>query len=210
MIDQVELDLRSILLPVRDQGPRPTCLAHAVSAAHEHTRRTGAYLSPEYLHFFSDPTDSSCARSIVQAAKALQDDGQAEEADCPYLPAGPPSGWQPANGVPVFRHSSEPKMANPTTVERLVRGGSVPVLGITLSESFFDPHAPWVIASRGSIRGLHAVACVGLGRHHGNPIFLVRNSWGTDWGDAGYAWLNEDFLAQHLKQVLLLTHEITS
>jgi hypothetical protein len=209
MIDQVELDLRSVLLPVRDQGPRPTCLAHAVSAAHEHARRTGSYLSPEYLHFFSDPTDSSCARSVVQVAKALQHDGQAEEATCPYLPAGRPSGWQPPNGVPVFRRSSEPKMATPATVERLVRRGSVPVLGITLSESFFDPHAPWVISSHGSIRGNHAVICVGLGRGHGNRIFLVRNSWGTDWGDAGYAWLDEGFLAQHLKEILLLTHEIT-
>jgi hypothetical protein len=208
MIDQVLLDLRSVLLPVRDQGPRPTCLAYAVSAAHEHARRTGEYLSPEYLHFFSDPTNPLGARSIDQVAKALQDDGQSEEADCPYLTAGPHSGWQPANGVPVFRYSSEPKMANATTVERLVRRGSVAVLGISLSESFFVPHAPWVISSHGSIRGLHAVACVGLGYCRGDRVFLVRNSWGTDWGDAGYAWLDEDFLTQHLQGVLLLTHEI--
>jgi hypothetical protein len=37
------------LMVVRDQGPRGTCLAFAMSAAHEHLRAAGAALSPEYL-----------------------------------------------------------------------------------------------------------------------------------------------------------------
>ena len=208
MIDHVELDFRSVLLDVRDQGPRPTCLAHAVTAAHEHARSSGVHLSPEYLHFFADTANSLSARSIDQIAKALQSEGQAKESDCPYLLADPPSGWKPSSGVPVFKHASEPKMPDPGTIELLIRAGCAPVLGITLPESFFDPHAPWVILSAGKIRGLHAVTCAGIGRHLGDRIFLIRNSWGADWGDGGYAWLDDNFLARHLKQVLLLTHEV--
>src|SRR5260370_25308684 len=129
-----------------------------------------------------------------QIAKALQSQGQAEEADCPYLLADPPSGWEPHYGVAVFKHASEPKMADAGTVELLIRAGRAPVLGITIPESFFDPHAPWAIKSGGKIRGLHAVACAGLGRHQGDRIFLIRNSSGLDWRDGGYAWLDDEFL----------------
>ena len=50
------------------------------------------------------------------------------------------------------------------------------------------------------VRGGHAVMAVGYddaiaiqGKATGAPktkgAFLIRNSWGTDWGDAGYGWL---------------------
>jgi len=32
----------------------------------------------------------------------------------------------------------------------------------------------------------HGVAAVGYGTEDGKDFFLVRNSWGTTWGDAGY------------------------
>jgi len=33
----------------------------------------------------------------------------------------------------------------------------------------------------------HAIAAVGYGTDSsGTPYYLVRNSWGTTWGDAGY------------------------
>lgn len=208
MIDHVELDFRATLLGVRDQGPRPTCLAHAVTAAHEHARGSGVYLSPEYLHFFADTSSLSSARSVDQMAKALHSDGQAQEVDCPYLPADPLPGWKPPYGVPVLKYASEPKMPDASSVELMIRAGRAPILGITLPESFFDLYAPWLIPSGGRIRGLHAVTCAGLGRHQGDRIFLIRNSWGVDWGDGGYAWLDDDFLLRHLKQVMLLMHEI--
>jgi len=32
----------------------------------------------------------------------------------------------------------------------------------------------------------HAVVVVGYGSESGREYFLVRNSWGTSWGEAGY------------------------
>jgi hypothetical protein len=46
------IDLRTTLLPPRDQGSRPTCLSWAVTAAHEFGLPDGR-LSIEYLHWNS-------------------------------------------------------------------------------------------------------------------------------------------------------------
>ncbi len=208
MIDHVELDLRGALQAVRDQESRPTCLAHAVTVAHEHARGATAQLSPEYLHFFAS-NGSPSGTSMDEVANELKVEGQSDEAHCPYFSKGPPLGWKPPPGLTVFRRASEPRNVTPAALEGWIRGGFVPVLGLSVREPFFNPVSPWIIPSNGRLRGLHAVVGVGLGRHQGNRVFLIRNSWGSGWGDGGHVWLDDGFLARHLKEALLLTHEVS-
>jgi C1A family cysteine protease len=43
-----------------------------------------------------------------------------------------------------------------------------------------------------SVQGSHAAALFGYGPDH----FLLRSSWGTDWGDGGYARMSLEYAAQ--------------
>lgn len=207
---QLDIDLRSAVPAVRDQGARPTCLAHAATTAHEKSRGSRILLSPEYLHFFATSGVVSSAISFDEIARTLERKGQPIEDDCPYWTAGPPKGWKPRRGLTVFRRASQPKRADMHQVEMLIRSGQAPVLGITLSDGFFVPNPPWIISSDGPLRGLHAVLGVGVGKYGDSRLVLIRNSWGTDWGDAGHAWLNETFVSRHLKDLLILTDEVVS
>lgn len=208
MIVQIAVDHRAQLGPVRDQGARETCLSHATSLAHEKAREKPVPLSPEYLHFFaSGGRAGGC--SLNEVAGALELHGQPVEDDCPYLESNPAPGWRPALAAEVFRRFSDDTRLDVAEVERLIRAGNVPVLGISLPDEFFRPSAPWIIPAGNRVMGLHAVAGVGIGDHGAAKAILIRNSWGVDWGDDGHAWLDSDFIARHLKGVLVLTKEVT-
>ena len=38
----------------------------------------------------------------------------------------------------------------------------------------------------------HAVTAIGYGTDNGKNYWLIRNSWGTDWGEGGYGRLYND------------------
>lgn len=204
MIDHIEIDFRPKLGPVRDQGQRLTCLAHATSAAHEWTRSIPNELSAEYLRFFAIGSGGATDISIPEIAGALKAEGQPVEADCPYLAADPSKGWTPAKGLTVFKRDSAQKKLSFGEVQKLIKNGKAPVLGISLPMSFLKPQDPWVITTTGATFGLHAIVGVGLGQHGGSAVVLIRNSWGSTWADGGHAWLSEKFLNAHLEDALVL------
>ena len=205
----INLDYRPLLGPIRDQHARPTCLAHAATAAHEHARRSSVPLSPEYLHYFASTADPSPEGvTVSSASRALLEAGQPVESDCPYRQNEPLPTWTPPTNVTSYRRQSTLAPVDPGTIEALLDAGHVPVLGIATTEAFHEPAPPWIITSTGPVRGLHAVVAVGSGTTYETRGFLIRNSWGTAWADAGHAWLDDAFLIAHLRDVLVLTDEV--
>ena len=135
---------------------------------------------------------------------ALQREGQPVELDCPYRELVD-SGWRPPMGLEVFRRVSETRLPSLAAVTDALRGGLAPVLGLEIPGPFFSPVPPWIIpADPNDVKGLHAVVGVGLGLNADEPLVLVRNSWGDEWGNRGYAWLGSEFLEAHLLEIVLL------
>lgn len=45
-------------------------------------------------------------------------------------------------------------------------------------------------------KGGHAVLVVGYGKLNGKLHFIIRNSWGTNWGDNGYCYMPVEYFEQ--------------
>lgn len=207
MIDRIDIDFRDVLGAIRDQAARSTCLSHAVTVAHEYARGSADPLSPEYLHYFAaNGQPGGCTVDAV--ATALEQQGQPFEYDCSYQATDPSGNWAPAQDLAVFRRLSKHENSNAAVLESALTAGKLPILGLGLPQPFFDPHAPFVLSSGGSVRAQHAVTCVGMGVHAGQRVYCIRNSWGDDWADGGYAWLDEHFIEAYLIEVLQVTEEV--
>ncbi|QTN39282.1 C1 family peptidase [Cryomorphaceae bacterium] len=50
------------------------------------------------------------------------------------------------------------------------------------------------------LRGGHAVVMCGYDDNRNGGSFLIRNSWGTEWGEDGYGWLPYDYVRRYLTQ----------
>lgn len=196
---EIAQDLRANFGAARDQGSRPTCLAFAASDAHAGVRNGWEPLSCEFAFFHAQRRamrPPSSGALLGQMLAALKLDGQPVEAGWPYLAVTPTqaSAWQPpAQPGPLFgRDGAEGQASFGKAIECLDAGKPV-VLLLALVPSFFRPDAEGVVVPavgevpQPTLR--HAVIAVGHGKVDGDPAILVRNSWGSSWGDQGYGWL---------------------
>ena len=58
--------------------------------------------------------------------------------------------------------------------------------GIYAGDNGFGNYNKGVFDQCSSTQINHAVTVVGYGTESGNPYWLVKNSWGDNWGDGGY------------------------
>lgn len=207
-------DLRTRFLSARDQGPRPTCLAFALSDAHAAARPPHSSLSADYLFFHAlkrtTPRDPNSGVPLSAATSALKDDGQPVETAWPYTSTLPTdrASWRPPVGMQTFSADTSPHTGGVTATCGLL-GNDIPaVLIFQPTTSFYYVNAsgllPFLPADP-DIPSLHAVVAVGCGHVNGLTHLLIRNSWGTRWGDGGHAWLSADYLAPRLISVTSLT-----
>ena len=197
---RVEVDLRHSLPPVRDQGDRPTCLACATSDAHSIAHGCPP-LSAEFLLYqaIQLAKTGNLVDGILfeEAAEALAQKGQPAETEWPY-PLVQPDPWVVPTITKVWKgeleHSGDSAVSS---IARLLKADTPVVLGLKLSAAFLSPLSPpYIISPHGAGFGGHAVLAIGLGSGSAaTQYFLIRNSWGDEWGDAGHAWLAAEYLA---------------
>jgi C1A family cysteine protease len=205
-------DLRSQCPPVYDQEQIGSCTANAIGAAFEfETTKQGLpdFMPSRLFIYYNERamegtigTDSGA--QIRDGVKSVAKLGVCPETEWPYdgtqansdgtFPAGDPAGEKPTDACykDALSHTA-------TTYSRVVRdldqmrgclaAGYPFVFGFTVYESFESS----AVAKTGvvpmpapdeQVLGGHAVLAVGY--DDSAQTFLVRNSWGTTWGQAGY------------------------
>ncbi len=210
-------DLRDRFGSARDQGARPTCLAFATSDAHAALRQPWCPLSSEFAFYHAQRRagrSPSTGAILPAMLTALKKDGQPIESDWPYLFALPNNieAYRPPGELIVFRRQGEPRPTGVNEIIEHLQTGQPSIVLMTLSDAFYSP------GDDGTVRALrdelpdparrHAVVAVGHGTIDGTRAILVRNSWGTEWGVDGHAWLLEDFIGPRLTRLILLTDEV--
>jgi C1A family cysteine protease len=205
-------DMRAILPPVRDQGQRGTCVAFAVTAAHEMARAAGIAvaedLSEEALYWGCKLIDGNWHTGTIftSAAAALAATGQPVEAVWPYnsrrsagIAYAPPS----APSADWHLSSLNPMSIDLPSVRVELDAGRPVVLGLELFDTLLIPSAAGRIEAPppgSGTRGRHAVLAVG----HATSALLIRNSWGMSWALSGYGWLSDDYAVHHVKEAWVL------
>jgi C1A family cysteine protease len=204
-----DVDLRPGLPPIRDQGLlRGTCLAFASTTAHEARRRVdsdGEDLSTETLFWAAKEVEGNRedGTTFAAVARALATRGQPPEAAWPYDRARDITGADYAP-PPAATLGATLRRADLTSVPRRIDAikaeldvGNVVVVGFELWEEFelLEDEGELDLPNVNDLNGSHhAVAIVGYSEQR--QRVLLRNSWASDWGDGGYAWLPYDFVDQ--------------
>lgn len=204
------VDLRQHLLPVRNQGRRPSCLAFASSTAHEYRITPMAYLSVEYLYYCSIARMRGSlvgGTTMPAMASALGQDGQPDEGAWPYSPTQQTPWLPPSISGPLYKANMQLGALSYDEVVAVLSAGQPIVLGLIVTDAFYAPDASGVVRSQAvdPERGGHAVLAVGHGKSPtlGEAI-LIRNSWGSAWGSSGYGWLLRSYAERQLRETAFL------
>ena len=206
-------DLRSELPPVRDQLHRSTCLAFAVTTAHERARHANEAFSEEALYWRAKQADGNWdgGTTFDSANVALTQQGQPFATVWPYDPAiqdGQPYSPPPGCNPDCSWMTGTLQVVSPTqeAVCAELSAGRLVALGLLLTDAFED-------APNGDIStppanaptlGGHAVAAVGFDRN--NRTVIIRNSWGDGWGAKGHANLPFDYFSKYVLDARVLAH----
>jgi hypothetical protein len=215
---EVLCDLRNQFGDARDQDQRPTCLAFAASDAHASLRTPWSPLSVEFAFYHAQRR--ACRSPHVGATlptmlDALRENGQPVEEAWPYLAAvaAVESDWKPVSDIgPLYRRDGK---IGGDTIGEVIRwlDKARPVLVLLMLSAAFDfvgkaGIIDQVPGERPITNRRHAVIAVGHGLIRGKRALLVRNSWGEDWGNQGYAWLTESYLDTRIFKIGILTEDV--
>ncbi len=80
-------------------------------------------------------------------------------------------------------------------LELAIRANHPVVFGAPVSQQFCDYRGDGTVFTRPDAWvGRHAMIIAGVRRRTSRFEFLLRNSWGTGWGDGGRVWVDQDYI----------------
>jgi C1A family cysteine protease len=203
------IDLRNLCSPVRDQGQQGSCTGFAMGALREFLEnKTGKpkamqIVSPAYIYYHERKLEGSVADCQAGAyprdgLKVLKSLGVCPEADAPYsdTTCGAPSATAETHAT-ALKIKSYQRITTLNGLKTAVANGNACVIGITVYESFESKaaqttgHIP-MPGPHEALLGGHALLCCGYKdstKYAGGGYLIVKNSWGTAFGDKGYIYL---------------------
>ena len=201
------VDLRSYASPIDDQGNLGSCTGNAIAGAIDlidQKNNKRIRVSRLFVYYQERVLEHNvyydAGAYIRDGIKACYTWGAPLESLWPYNI----NKWATTPSTAAYTDAltrkivSYAKCANFTAVKNAIASGTPVVIGFTVYDSFEGPQCtttgvmPYPNVNREQILGGHAVCIVGYSdnfRSTGQGYFIVRNSWGTSWGDGGYFYM---------------------
>jgi C1A family cysteine protease len=194
------IDLRPDCPPVYDQGQLGSCTANAIGGAHAFTQlrqfkkdfmpsRLFIYFNERVMEHTVETDSGAMIRDGIKSVAKL---GVCPETSWPYdinrfrdKPGAQCYTEAAKNQVTVYRRV----LQNLHQLQGALANGTPVVFGFSVYETFEGPDVARTgvvpMPSRGEkLLGGHAVLAVGY--DDPSQRFIVRNSWGPNWGQQGY------------------------
>lgn len=217
-------DLRPQCPPVYDQGQLGSCTANAIGAAIQFDRMKQS-LQPNFVpsrlfiyyneRVIEGTVSTDSGAQIRDGIKSVAQQGACPEQDWPYVItkfAVQPPKADYTEALQDRAVSYSRLVQNQNLLKGCLASGYPFVFGFTVYESFESQAVAQsgvvpMPASSEQVVGGHAVMAVGY--DDGSQRFIVRNSWGTSWGMAGYftmpyAYVTDANLADDLWTIRLI------
>ncbi len=204
------VDLRPYLTPVEDQSAVNSCVANAIVGAYEYlvNRHVGEAddVSRLFVYYnariFDGIEAQDIGSTITSSIRVLQEMGACTEETWPYNPNSvneKPSEDAYEEAQEFLAEIAEEIDVDLYTMKHCLAEGYPFAFILRLFKSFSQAGRSGKVPmpdrneERRETHGNHAMLCVGYSDE--SEMFIVRNSWGEDWGDRGYCYIPYDYLA---------------
>lgn len=205
------LSSSSILLtpPIANQGNEGSCVAFSCAYAArsiEQFYRTNAtsytyasnIFSPEYVYNQTKmSSDCNSGTAFTLALNLMKTKGVATWASMPYSDLNGcsllPTVSQDANAA-NYKIASYSKIisSDQTAIKTMINNHHALMINITMDNSFINAKSGFIWKSN-SGSGAFPHAIIICGYDDSKHAYKVMNSVGTNWGDAGYSWIDYNY-----------------
>ncbi len=216
---------------VRNQGQSPACTAFAATAAIDHAvaRWLGKAAHVSVMEFWSryhSPYEATAISSNLGFALGVEEDwpfdarianmlmpctGGEKPGTCGYSPDPKKVALVGQRQVVLFTRAHYLADTKAQTLQLALASGADVVVTMSLPEAFvpkgkagsrYIPNYTQTPADSG-----HAMLISGYANFKDGAYFLLHNSWGTSWGDGGYAWIHQATLSAHIDEAMVIDAE---
>jgi C1A family cysteine protease len=202
----IKVDLRDKLPPVDDQDTLSSSAAHAISTTYKYLiNESSSHIDKDFIPsrlflFFNQ--NKLIGSTIRNTLKSLRNFGVCSEKSWPYdisksLIEPPKLCYNEALENKSVEYHRVIQFTN--QLRQCLAMGNPIIFGLTIFESFESP----LVAKTGmvpmpaeneKILGGQIVLLVGYDQEE--SYWICRNSWGSTWGDEGYFYLPNEYLAK--------------
>ena len=225
-------DLSYLMPPVRDQGSQGSCVAWAVGyylkSYHEHIEKNIPYgqkndhsgtFSPAFLYNITKIDGCNDGSYFKDNFERLKNIGISSWKDMPYnqndcdtLPSQ--KAIKNAKCAKILEYeilniSNPLKTIDLMDIKNYLVKKEPVIIGITIYEGFDSPQKIngeyfYKNFNKKNSRGAHAITVVGYDDHRN--AFKIVNSWGKNWANSGYLWIDYEVFKK-IVHVVYIAHD---